>query len=121
MAIVLMLGWWYSQGWLWTLRATQKRLQTVGRVFAVSILIRTLFAPWKQIQTVSTFQTFFRDLVDNTVSRGIGAVVRGAILFWTLVLSILIIIFGIISFIVWPIIPLFVIILPILTISGVTL
>lgn len=114
-----MLGWWYSQGWLWTIQATERRLQTIGRIFAVSILIRTLFAPWKQIYTQSTFQTFFRDMVDNTVSRAIGAVVRGTILFWTLILSIFIVIFGIISFLIWPLIPLAIIILPILTIGGV--
>ena len=114
-----MLGWWYGQGWLSTVQATRRRLDDLGRVFAVSVLLRTLFSPWKQIYTPSTFRTFLRDAVDNFVSRCIGAVVRGAILFWVLVLAIFIVLFGIISFLAWPFIPLLVVILPILTIGDV--
>ncbi len=116
-----MLGWWYGRGWLWIIDRTRERLKTVAHVFAVSILIRTLFSPWKQIYTgKSTFQTFLRDAVDNAVSRFIGAIVRGSILFGALLLSLLIVLVGLISLIIWPILPFLIIILPILTLSGVT-
>lgn len=113
-----MLTWWYSHGWFANVVTIEKRLQTIGRVFAIKVLLRTWFSPWKQVYTRSTFATFFRDLVDNTVSRVIGAFVRTAILFAALIISIGVIALGIISFIIWPFIPLFIVIFPILAASG---
>ncbi len=117
MPILLMLGWWYTSGWLWVFNQTQKRLRTISQTFAVAVLIRTWFSPWKRIYRESTFATFFRDAVDNMVSRVIGSFVRGSVLLFALVLSIFVLIAGIISLIVWPFIPLLTIILPVI---GVT-
>lgn len=119
MVIILMLGWWYSRGWLWIVNVTQQRLQTIGRIFAVSVLLRTWFSPWKQIYRQATFRNFLSIAVDNAVSRSIGSVVRGAILLWALILSLGVVIIGVASFIIWPLLPLLTIILPILTIAGV--
>lgn len=114
-----MLGWWYSRGWFWIMRTTSDRLKLIGQVFAVKILIRTWFSPWKQIHTPEvTFRNFFRNAVDNGVSRCVGAVVRGTILFWSLILAIFVLVLGILSLAIWPFLPLMVIILPVLTISG---
>lgn len=113
-----MLGWWYSRGWLWILDLTIARLEAIGRIFAVKVLLRTWFAPWKQIQSASTFQNFFQVAVDNTISRVIGSIVRGSILFWTLVLATAVIFFGLFSLLVWAFIPLLTIILPVLTVVG---
>ncbi|MGI9027420.1 MAG: hypothetical protein ACR2FM_01060 [Candidatus Saccharimonadales bacterium] len=120
MAILVMLGWWYSRGWLSIIDVTRQRLRTIGRIFAVRVLLKTWFSPWKQIYRASTFSNFFSVAIDNTVSRFIGGAVRGTILFWAFVLGVITIIFGIISFIAWPLLPLVTIILPILTLSGVT-
>jgi hypothetical protein len=120
MAIILMLSWWYGRGWLWIINVTNKRLQTIGRIFAVSVLIQTWFSPWKQIYREATFRNYLSIALDNAVSRSIGAVVRGTILLWALILSLGVIIIGIGSFIIWPFLPLMIIILPILAITGVT-
>lgn len=120
MTIFLMLGWWYGRGWLWTLQLTRERLKTVGRVFAVKVLLKTWFSPWKQIYSPSTFANFFRNAADNAVSRCIGVVVRTGILFAALVLSIFIIVFGLISFVVWPVLPLLPIILPLVSLTEAT-
>lgn len=119
MAILLMLGWWYGRGWLWILNVTQQRLQTIGRIFAVTVLLRTWFSPWKQIYREATFRNFLSIAVDNAVSRAIGSVVRGTILLWALVLSTGVVIIGIGSFIIWPFLPLMIVILPLLTFAGV--
>jgi hypothetical protein len=114
-----MLGWWYSRGWLWILQSTQSRLQTIGKTFAVKMLIQTWFSPWKQIYAPKpTFATFIRDAVDNAVSRSVGFVVRGAILLCALLLSIFALAFGIFSLLVWPFLPLLMFILPVIAISG---
>ena len=115
-----MLGWWYSRGWLWVIEKTFERLHAIGQVFAVHVLLRTWFSPWKQIYTKKTFQNFIRVTVDNAVSRCVGAVVRGAILFWALLLGVLVIVFGAVIFIAWPFIPFLTILLPILALDGVT-
>lgn len=121
MAILVMLRWWYSRGWLWIIDVTRQRLGAIGRIFAVKVLLKTWFSPWKQIYRQSTFRNFFSIAIDNAVSRTIGGFVRGTILFWAGVLSILVITIGVVSFLVWPLLPLLTIILPILTFKGVAL
>lgn len=118
MAILVMLGWWYSRGWAWLLRDTQDHLARVGSTFAVRVLLRTWFAPWKQITSPTTFRNFFQSAIDNGISRLIGGIVRTGILFVALLFSITIIIFGICRLILWPFIPFGIVILPILGLFG---
>lgn len=113
-----MFSWWYTQGWLQNLHMIEKRLQSISHVFAVKVLLKTWFSPWKQIQTQSSFATFFRDIIDNTVSRVIGGLIRTFILFAALILSICVITLGGVMLITWPFIPLLVVILPIMSMIG---
>lgn len=121
MAILLMLGWWYGQGWLWVLKGISNRLDDISRIFAVNILLKTWFSPWKQIYSPSTFLTFFRSLVDNAVSRVIGGIVRTSVLLCAGVLAVLTITVGLLLAIIWPLLPAAIVILPVLTVTGVTL
>lgn len=121
MAIIVMLGWWYSQGWLWIIDITRQRLQTISRTFAVTILLKTWFAPWKQIYEPSTFRNFFRIAVDNAVSRFIGGIVRTIILFWALILSILVLAVGVVSIVIWPLLPIATLLCIVFALSGVSL
>jgi hypothetical protein len=117
MAILLMLGWWYSRGWFWIIDKTRERLRIIGQIFAVKVLLRTWFSPWKQIYNPNpTFQTFLRDAVDNAVSRAVGGVVRTFILFSALILGVVALAAGLVSLIAWPFLPLLVIILPVIAI-----
>jgi hypothetical protein len=118
MFVLLMISWWYGRGWLWILTLSLERLKTVNETFSVGMLLRTLFSPWKQIQTAKTFQNFLQSSVDNFISRFIGASVRLVMLFTAFVLSLLIIIFGLALFIIWPLIPLLVIALPIISLKA---
>lgn len=121
MAIVILLGWWYGQGWLWVIRSIGTNLSRISRIFAVSVLLRTWFAPWKQIYSPSSFRYFFRNLVDNTVSRVIGGFVRGTMLLCALLLAVCVGVIGLIAVVLWPMLPLMVIVLPLLSVNGVTL
>lgn len=118
MAIIVMLSWWYSQGWLWVINITINRLKTVSRVFAVKVLLKTWFSPWKQIYQQANFRNFLRIAVDNGVSRFIGGIIRTVILLWALILSLVIILVGIISLIIWPMLPLMTFILPVIALKG---
>ena len=121
MFIVELLGWWYGRGWLWSLQQINTRLQRIGRVFAVRMLLKTLFSPWKQITSPSSFHNFFQAAADNAVSRIIGFIVRSTMLFIALLWSIITIVSGVVFVLIWPLIPLSVILLPALALSGVTL
>jgi hypothetical protein len=121
MAIVVMLGWWYGQGWLWAIQGIGRRLGHIGSVFAVRVLIRTWFSPWKQITSPSSFRNFFQAAVDNTISRVIGGFVRTIMLVIALLWAIFVIASGFVFIIVWPFLPFSVFILPLLMASGVTL
>ena len=75
-----MFGWWYTGGLKWVVARAGKRLNAVHRMFSVGILLRTLFAPWKQIVgTPNNNQTLddkFRMKLDNLISRFVGLGVR---------------------------------------------
>lgn len=116
-----MLRWWYGQGWLWAGHLIERELENIGRVFAVKVLIRTWFAPWKQITSPATFNNFFQAAADNAVSRLIGWFVRTIMLILALLWALAVIVFGIVLLIIWPAIPLGIVIFPMLFANGVTL
>lgn len=113
MAIAYLLGWWYGQGWSWLLKMVQKNLTAIGETFSVPMLIKTLFSPWKQIQTAATFRNFFQAAIDNLVSRFIGAVLRIFMLIAALFLTASVVIGGLALIIIWPVFPLLIFILPV--------
>ncbi|MEX2014423.1 MAG: hypothetical protein WD885_00615 [Candidatus Saccharimonadales bacterium] len=121
MFAVLLLSWWYSSGWSWLARRCAAKYLLISEALSIGILIKTFFAPWKQIQSTTTLQNFIQSTVDNIVSRVVGMVIRGFMLFTALFLYILLTAFTIASFIIWPIAPMLVIILPVLAAKGVSL
>jgi len=121
MFAVLLLSWWYSSGWSWLAKRAAVKYKLIGEALSVGILLRTFFAPWKQIQSATTLQNFIQSTVDNIVSRVVGMVIRIFMLFTALILYLLLTVFIVVSFVSWPIIPLLVIILPVLTITGANL
>lgn len=120
MALFSMLGWWYSRGWAWSIDRIGQEIQRIGRIFAVGILLKTWFAPWKQITTVSTFQNFFQSMIDNLISRLIGFFIRTFMLIVASLWASFILVSGMILVLLWPLIPFAIIILPILYLRGVT-
>jgi hypothetical protein len=78
MLVVAFLSWWYGPGWGDASRRLAERIRGTYLGFSVPILLRTLFAPWRRISTPpgTSLQDKLRALVDNTVSRCVGFVVR---------------------------------------------
>ncbi len=113
-----MLGWWYSRGWVWLIKDTKNGLDYIGSTFAVRVLLKTWFSPWKQITSPATFRTFFQSAIDNSISRIVGGIVRTAMLSIALIFAIGVIGVGIIRFIFWPFIPLMIVLFPILFVVG---
>ncbi len=118
MVIVHILGWWYSRGWIWVLTTSGEYLSSIFSSFSVGTLLRTLFSPWKQIQTQVTFRNFIQSQIDNFISRFIGAIVRLGMLLLSLVITIVIALVTILALVSWVFIPLFVVLLPIVGVKG---
>lgn len=118
MFIMQMLGWWYSRGWVWAIGSIFSQLREVNETFSIPILLRTWFSPWKQIYTPSSFRNFFQAMIDNMISRFVGAMVRSGMIVGALLASFVITLFGVVVLVLWPLIPVTVIVFPILFLGG---
>jgi len=79
MIIVWALSWWYGAGWKARLFELQERLSSSYDYFSIGLLVRTLFAPYKQIsagRVAGSIEVRWRAFVDRLISRIIGAFVR---------------------------------------------
>lgn len=121
MAIAYLLGWWYGSGWLWLARGIQKQIRVINETFSVGILLKTWFAPWKQIQSPSNFRNFLQTSIDNFISRFIGATVRTVMILAACVLTFLVAAGGLVALICWPFVPILVIALPVAWLGKVEL
>lgn len=74
-----MLVWWYTDGWRRHLVALVDRVDTLVDYFSIGLLLKTLFAPFRQIsagQVEGAIDVQVRAFFDRLISRVIGAVVR---------------------------------------------
>jgi small-conductance mechanosensitive channel len=115
MALIFLLSWWYGRGWVWIVKGTIHKIEGIAEAFSVGILIRTLFAPWKQIQSEKTLQNFLQSTLDNFISRFIGACVRTVMLLTAIISIIGISVGGLAAIIIWPIFPALIVVMPIVS------
>ncbi len=101
------LTWWYGQGWIRIIKALPGRLQAITKLFSVSTLLKTMFAPWRR--TVSypgrSLGEHFQAWGNNLVSRFVGFFVRIFVLLAAAVSAAIVVCFGLIALIVWPFMP----------------
>ena len=117
MAILSLFGWWYSQGFKSAVIHAGERISKTFQLFAIPILLRTLFAPWRRIVTApgAGLDAHIRAAIDNMVSRVIGFLVRILVLVAAVLLLFLASIASLLEILSWPLIP---IIGPLLIIKG---
>lgn len=97
MQLVSLLSWWYSGGVRRMLSQVRVRFAGLLDYFSIDLLIRTLFAPFRQISAGSVNGPIglqIRAFFDQLISRVIGSVVRTIVI---LVGCIAIILQGIVS------------------------
>lgn len=121
-----MLGWWYSRGWkIFTAKLFDKLRDTID-FFSLTSLLKTLFAPFRQISAGKSganvalgdrMRTFF----DRLVSRIIGAIVRLLILIFGGLFVVLQFIFSIVLLVIWPILPFGIVVFGLMAMMGVKL
>jgi hypothetical protein len=73
------LVWWYTEGWRQRLVALQGRIEGMMDYFSIDLLIKTLFAPFRQIsagRVDGPIDLQVRTFFDRLISRLVGAVAR---------------------------------------------
>ena len=102
--------WWYTAGWLRLLVEIKRRLIRLSQTFSVSVLLRTLFKPWKQIVALrdpnATIGMRMRGLLDNLISRFVGLGVRLLTLVAGALTIVVLGVLGLLTLISWPLLPL---------------
>lgn len=109
MFIVGMFTWWYSGGWLQCVLSVRDRLLSTYDYFSIDLLIKTLFAPFRQISAGKVrgpIGVQLRALFDQLISRVIGGVVRSAVIVIGSLTLCVVALLGAFRIIIWPLIPL---------------
>lgn len=109
MLLVGLLSWWYGGGWRGQVARIAGSLRRADDFFSVPLLLKTFFAPWRQISADETGRDIasqFRAWGDRLVSRFIGAFLRFFMIIFGLVAMLLILLISLIRLIIWPLIPL---------------
>jgi len=103
--------WWYGAGWRRMVHGIVAAPAMVERNFSVTILLGTLFAPWKRIISTQgrSLDTKVQAMFDNLVSRLVGFVVRLFVLFAAGISIGLTFAVSVVVAIVWPLVPLLII------------
>jgi hypothetical protein len=112
--------WWYGAGWKLVQKSVQVRMQRTLDSFSVPTLAKTLFAPWKRVMTApgAGIEAYFRAMVDNAVSRMVGFTIRLIVLLTAGVCFVGIGVAGVLQIILWPLVPVLVVICLVLGAVG---
>lgn len=109
MVIVSLLSWWYGAGLRHQLRVAYGWFDTILDYFSITLLLKSLFAPFRQIsagRVDGPLGVQMRAFFDRLISRCIGATVRAIIIFFGLIAIIVCAIGAIASLVAWLLAPL---------------
>lgn len=121
MLVVSLLSWWYGAGWRDQIHLVSERLAKAADRYSISLLLRSLFSPFRQISAGSVsgpLDARMRAWFDKLISRFIGAMVRTTIIIVGSVALLLSVTFGALRLIIWPVLPLIPLVGLIMTMSG---
>jgi hypothetical protein len=106
--LMAFFSWWYGEGWKRQLEHVSDRMVGLIDMFSIDLILRTLFAPFRQIsagRTDGPIAVQFRAFLDKTISRGIGAMVRLAVLIAGSITIVFSGFVGVLYLLVWPLLP----------------
>ncbi len=103
-----LVSWWYSKGWSELASRSVNLLTGLYSYFSVSLLLKTIFSPWKMIVSYGSrsLNQRLRAMADNLVSRMVGLSVRLIVLVTALVLMLLAMTLSLVALLLWPLLPL---------------
>jgi hypothetical protein len=107
MLMLEFVRWWYGRGWAGALQAVKDRAAALSELFSISILLRTLFSPWRRIITYpgAGLDAHLRAMLDNLVSRFIGFFVRISVLIAAGVVFVAWFVMSALELALWPVLP----------------
>lgn len=107
--LMAFFSWWYGAGWRHQAAVVSEQLAHLLDTFSFSLLLKTLFSPFRQISAGTVggplgvqLQAWF----DRLVSRFIGAMVRVTMMIAGSVIIFGTLMFGVIRMGLWPVLPL---------------
>ncbi|HEU5122148.1 MAG TPA: hypothetical protein VFT59_04850 [Candidatus Saccharimonadales bacterium] len=121
MFIVGILSWWYGTGWKQRFLMLRERLAATADYFSIDLLLKTLFAPYRQIsagQVQGALNVQMRAFFDRLLSRIIGAVIRTFMIVFGLLSLLFYLVIGLFLVILWGVVPLLPILGVILFVTG---
>ena len=119
-----MLRWWYTAGLHQRLQKISLRLDGTIDYFSMDLLLKTLFAPFRQISAGSVdgpLEVKLRALVDKLFSRLIGAFIRLLLLVIGCITIAIQVVLALLVLLLWVLVPLLPIGGLLLTVMGVAL
>jgi len=110
MFLVGLISWWYGRGWISQWKRIAQRFLATLEFFSIGQLFSTLFAPFRQISAGASgngsIGTAFRAMIDQLISRVIGAFVRFFTIIFGLIVIILQALYEVVIMIAWWFLPL---------------
>lgn len=109
MVIISLLSWWYSEGWLEQISLTKRSFIKLADKFSIGMLLRTLFAPFRQIsvgEQAGKTASLASVIADKLISRLVGSVMRLAMVFVGTLALIIYAIISVLRLAGWPLLPL---------------
>ncbi|HSX27820.1 MAG TPA: hypothetical protein VLF60_00005, partial [Candidatus Saccharimonadales bacterium] len=83
MLVASFFSWWYGAGWRMNASQVAHRLSRTSEFFSITLLLRTLFSPYRQISAAGVrgnISVQLRAMLDRIVSRFVGFFVRTFVL-----------------------------------------
>lgn len=121
MFLVGIMSWWYGNGLRLRFGMISDRLARTNDYFSIGLLASTLFAPYRQIsagKVNGSLALQMRALVDQLISRFIGAIVRSFMMILGIIILNLQVLGGVVELFFWVIIPTFPVVGLLLAVIG---
>jgi len=108
-------AWHYSEALLDVVRIWKNILRFLYEFFSISLLLRTLFTPWKRLGEERRKKFDFGDMLGvfivNTIMRIIGTAMRAVLIIFGIIAIALCLIAGVLVLFLWIFAPLIIVIL----------
>lgn len=105
MLLVGFFQWWYGAGWRDQYARISVALSRVSDYFSISLLLKTLFKPFRQIsadEQARGMQGVFQVMLDKLISRAIGMIMRLFMVVAGVISLLVVALLGLVRLLVWP-------------------
>lgn len=109
----LYLLWHYTVAWVDLFRLYQNVTWFLWHFFSIGVLFRTLFSPWRRLHEEKSKRTagLLGSVIINLILRAVGFVARFATILFGLTAIVLLLVCFAILLLVWPFLPLVIVLL----------